>query len=657
MRAADIELLVELSRPALASDGSFAVVAASRPSISANRATGQLWRVEVPSGKRTRITRGESDSAPALTADDRHVLFLRKSGDAPQIFALPVAGGEAVQVTHVEHGVRGFRLSPDGSRLALQVSVPQQGRGSTVEGLTPQAQAPRHITSERYLGNGVGFVDDAFAHIFVQELDLEAILAEDPRLDHAPTPAGEPDKPADRDTAVQLTRGEQDWGLVGWSSRGILAVARLHENRDDDLLASLLAVDPDSPGAEPAEVLGIEHRLGIGDVLEHDGRLWLLASDLGESGKDFVAQSTSVYVVDGGTPRLLTDPDVHDFGDPGSHLTALGEGVAALRRTRGRVQLMHVTEAAASDLTDTDQELTGVAVAGGRIVAVGQSAVSFGELGVVADGAWTAVTDFGSQLAQAGIVHASEHEYPTRDGKLVHGWVWMPEGPGPHPVLLNIHGGPFAQYGVAVFDEAQVAVDAGYAVLQCNPRGSAGYGREHAVAIKEAMGTVDMDDVLDFVDGALAAHPALDGHRIGIMGGSYGGYLTAWTIAHEHRFTAAIVERGYLDPAAFIGTSDIGTFFSEEYTGYDPAHALTQSPMAVAHRVKTPTLIVHSELDFRCPLEAAQRYFVALRRAGVESELLVFPGEDHELTRSGQPRHRIERFEHVMGWWQRHMPA
>ena len=321
------------------------------------------------------------------------------------------------------------------------------------------------------------------------------------------------------------------------------------------------------------------------------------------------------------------------------------------------MQLVKVTASGIEDLTASDQELTGAVATEHGIVAVGQTADSFGEVGLVENGSWHPVTDFGAALRDAGIVHPTEHEFATRDGGSVHGWVWLPEGPGPHPVLLNIHGGPFAQYGVAVFDEAQVAVEAGYAVLQCNPRGSAGYGREHALAIKEAMGTVDLTDVLDFVDGALAAHPELDAERLGIMGGSYGGYLTAWTIAHDHRFTAAIVERGFLDPAAFIGTSDIGTFFTEEYVGYDADHALTQSPMAVVDQVRTPTLIVHSELDFRCPLEAAQRYYIALRRGGVESELLVFPGEDHELTRSGQPRHRVERFEHVMDWWQRHLPV
>jgi len=244
-----------------------------------------------------------------------------------------------------------------------------------------------------------------------------------------------------------------------------------------------------------------------------------------------------------------------------------------------------------------------------------------------------------------------------RDGYPVHGWVATPAGSGPHPVLLNIHGGPFAQYSVHLFDETQIYVDAGYAVVYCNPRGSAGYGQPHGRAIKDAMGTVDLHDVLDFFDGAIAAHPQLDGARVGILGGSYGGYLTAWTIAHDHRWAGAIVERGFLDPDSFIGTSDIGSFFSAAYTGDTPEHRATQSPQAVVAQVTTPTLVLHSELDLRCPLPQAESYYSGLKRNGVQAELVIFPGENHELSRSGRPRHRRQRFEIILDWWARMLPV
>jgi dipeptidyl aminopeptidase/acylaminoacyl peptidase len=218
-----------------------------------------------------------------------------------------------------------------------------------------------------------------------------------------------------------------------------------------------------------------------------------------------------------------------------------------------------------------------------------------------------------------------------------------------------IHGGPFAAYSVHLFDEVQVYVDAGYAVVYCNPRGSAGYGHAHGRSIAQAMGTVDLHDVLDFLDGALDADASLDRERLGILGGSYGGFLTAWTIAHDHRFRAAIVERGYLDPEAFVGSSDIGWFFPAGYNGTDRDLIRAQSPQAVAHQVRTPTLVIHSDADLRCPLGQAETWYTTIALNGVEAELLIFPGENHELSRSGRPRHRVQRFDAILEWFGRHV--
>ena len=162
--------------------------------------------------------------------------------------------------------------------------------------------------------------------------------------------------------------------------------------------------------------------------------------------------------------------------------------------------------------------------------------------------------------------------------------------------------------------------------------------------------------------GAALDDPDLDGERVGVMGGSYGGYLTAWLTTRTDRFRAAIVERGFLDPVSFVGSSDIGWFFGLDYLGdaADEAGAAAvaaQSPMAHVGEVRTPTLVIHSEQDWRCPVEQGQRWFVELKRRGVEAELLLFPGEGHELTRSGTPKHRQARFEHVLRWWDRHLPV
>jgi dipeptidyl aminopeptidase/acylaminoacyl peptidase len=309
-------------------------------------------------------------------------------------------------------------------------------------------------------------------------------------------------------------------------------------------------------------------------------------------------------------------------------------------------------------LVHGDRVITGAASGGASLFLTFTDSATAGDVALLEAGQLRLLTDFSARLrTEAGIIEPQELTFTAPDGHRVHGWLLMPPGQGPHPVLLNIHGGPFAQYTVGLFDEAQVYAEAGYAVLMCNPRGSAGYGQEHGRSIKEKMGTVDMTDVLAFLDGALEKFQDLDTDALGIMGGSYGGYLTAWIISKDHRFKAAIVERGFLDPLSFTGSADIGWFFGAQYTGNVPEQISAQSPMASVSGVRTPTLIIHSEEDLRCPVEQGQRYFTALKQQGVEAAFLVFPGENHELSRSGTPHHRKERFEHILRWWDKHLPV
>jgi dipeptidyl aminopeptidase/acylaminoacyl peptidase len=156
---------------------------------------------------------------------------------------------------------------------------------------------------------------------------------------------------------------------------------------------------------------------------------------------------------------------------------------------------------------------------------------------------------------------------------------------------------------------------------------------------------------------AVLSDPALDAGRVGVMGGSYGGYLTAILIGRSTRFAAAVVERAFTDPVSFVGSSDIGWSFPDQYLGTDPARLAAQSALANASAITTPTLVIHSEEDWRCPVEQGARLDVELRRRGVPSELLLFPGEGHELSRSGRPRHRLARLEHVLRWWARWLPT
>jgi dipeptidyl aminopeptidase/acylaminoacyl peptidase len=219
-----------------------------------------------------------------------------------------------------------------------------------------------------------------------------------------------------------------------------------------------------------------------------------------------------------------------------------------------------------------------------------------------------------------------------------------------------IHGGPFAQYGWHLFDEAQVYAGAGYAVLYTNPRGSSGYGQAHGRHIFGDVGERSSVDLMAILEGTLASHPELDGSRMGVLGGSHGGFMTTWIAGHEgDRFKAAISERAVNAIDSFTGSSDIGWFFGSDLYGGTPEDWHRQSPLTYVDDINIPMLIIHSEQDWRCPIEQAQRLYVALRNKGKTAEMLVFPGEGHELSRSGLPSHRIARFEAILDWFDRYV--
>lgn len=664
MKPTDIELLTSLSRPTLAPDGSFAIYAPSRPDLEANRAVGQLWRLELGTDSTAasptprRLTRGISDSAPQLSPDGTRVAFLRPDARGTgQLHLIDARGGEPLQVTDQLLGIGSFAWSPEGSRLAFTSRVPEQGRYGSVEGLEAVAEPPRRITGVRWHANGVGYTIDRPTHVFAVEATDPGI---EPDYPPAPRPDGRPARaPALPVQPVQLTTGASEHSAIQFVADGsaVLAVREDYESKRRDLRNALIALPVTGGQGEVLLSPADGFRLARVAVAE-DGMVAMLASRPAE-GRDSVAPDVAVWLLEPGGPRRLTDPETLDVASSGADLEVLGQDLLVRCLRRGRTHLLRVTrDGAVTPAIDGDlvvEGATAVTTETGELILASLSTPDTAGRLVATDGQRPTRTlvDTGRPLRDTGLATPRELEIEGRSGTPVHGWLATPEGAGPFPTILMIHGGPYAAYGVSVFDEVQTLVAAGYAVAYCNPRGSAGYGRAHGRAVRRAFGTVDFEDVIDFLDGALATDDRLDAGQLGIMGGSYGGFLTAWTIAHDHRFRGAIVERGFLDPVSFQGTSDIGTYFGNEYIGTSEEDLARQSALPRADQVRTPTLVMHAEQDLRCPLEQSTRYYTALKRAGVEAEMLIFPGEDHELTRSGSPRHRVERFEAVLEWWAR----
>lgn len=680
VKSEHLPLLNSVSAPAVHPDGARAVVSVIRPDFDADAYVGQLWTVPLDPGRRPRrLTRGFRDTAPDFSPDGQALAFLRATaGGKPQLHIVEAGGGEPQPVTDAPLGVSAFAWSPDSTHILYSARTPEDGRYGSIDGVSAGSEDARLITDYQYRMNGVGYTADKPVQLFLvelPELGAEPRVAPKGRAVKARTgaAAGGPAAGADGDTtggllpaAQQLTTAATDHTGASFSADGrtIYFVAALHEGSDADLASGIYRITVGAGGGEPGPVAPANTgRQTVHAVRESRDGQWLffLAQDLGQSGQDFVARNTALYAmpVGGGDATRLSDVETMDLGCNGRIELAGPDSALLLNNARGTVELIEFRASGNHPvLLQGGRVVTGAAARGESLVVSFTDPATAGDVAVLEGGQLRVVTDFSAPLrSDAGIIEPLELTVPSSDGYPVHGWLVKPPGQGPHPVLLNIHGGPFAQFTGALFDEAQVYAAAGYAVLMCNPRGSAGYGQDHGRAIKEKMGTLDMQDVLSFLDGALTTFEELDAGALGIMGGSYGGYLTAWTISHDHRFEAAIVERGFLDPVSFTGSSDIGWFFGGEYTGRSPEQMAAQSPMARVDQVRTPSLVIHSEEDLRCPVEQGQRYFTALKQLGVEAAFLVFPGENHELSRSGTPHHRKQRFDQILRWWARYLPT
>lgn len=632
-----------LDSPVVAPDGDV-VVRLAVPDVQADAYASRLIRVPADGGEPVRAGSGFADSA--LSCDAGVTALLRAGrGDRPQLWA-GAAGSEPVRLTDLPLGVSAFAV--DGEWAYLTARHPEPGRYGTDEETTADAEAPRRITTTGAIANGVGYVLDRPSRLvrvpLGQAIEATGLLGSE--------------GPAEPETVLALT---QDVSQPRAAFGRVSALAAPEApGRGSDLRTTVWLIEDGSPRALDLGDLAVRaHTWADSDTL------LLIAQDMGGSRTDFLGKIPDLYVhrlSAGTTERITPEGSVELTGET---LIPVDGGVLAILDADGSQPLVRIdlADGAVARLTGSGAVVTGAALSeDGGLVATVATAASAGDLFRVLDPAADLGADAGEleNLEALTDLDRTERVVPQRitaqtSGGEVRGWMAVPAGDGPFPVVLNIHGGPFAQYTGAAFDETQVLVDAGYAVVWSNPRGSNGRGREWGTAVQADMAAPAAEDVLAVLDAALASDSRLDGDRLGVQGGSYGGYLTAMIVGSDHRFRGAIVERGYLVPETFIGTSDIGDFFSEGYTGTDPEQVRRQSPLSTVGEVRTPVLVMHSEQDLRCPLEQAQQYFAALRRAGKESELLIFPGENHELSRSGRPRHRVQRFDAVLDWWARHL--
>ena len=301
-------------------------------------------------------------------------------------------------------------------------------------------------------------------------------------------------------------------------------------------------------------------------------------------------------------------------------------------------------------------------LAGERLLCVGLYGMRLQELycARLGDAALTQVSHFNDAALEGRYVAQPEPLTVQSRGWDIGGWVLKPKDYDPakkYPAILDVHGGPKTVYGPVFYHEMQLWASMGYFVFFCNPMGSDGRDNQF-MDIRGHYGDTDYQNLMDFTDAVLAKYPQIDPKRVCETGGSYGGFMTNWIIGHTHRFCCAASQRSIANWLSFYGMSDIGFYFAADQTDGDlyesPEKLWAQSPLKYAGNVKTPTLFIHSDEDYRCPMAEGIQMYAALIDRGVEARLCLFHGETHELSRSGKPEHRQRRLKEITDWFEKH---
>jgi len=663
IEADDLFRIALVSDPQAEPGGARIAYVVTRLDKDADEYRSAIWTVDLEGGEPRQLTSGAArDTAPRWSPDGKEIAFVSTrdpqtlpdtaAGDngkpKPQVWVVPVDGGEARQLTNRPLGATAPAWSPDGRTVAFLSAV--EAKDDRERPNVPDSVADERVIEDiRYRHDGRGFVAGKRAHVWT-----------------IPAAGGEP---------RQLTFGDVDDEQIAWSPDGrlIAFVANRSEGRALNSRSAIYAVP--AQGGEVRTLAEAEARFHspawspdgsriafLGHLQERSGpidRVWTVPA----AGGDPVCHTAELDVsfADEGMSDLFQGSDVRPVW------AADGNSLFVLASRRGATDVWRVDPAAneARPVTSGDHRPAAFAVAGKRLAYVA------GEIGrpfelrtctLHGKGVETLPGHNDAFLGEVALDPGEEIIFRSAAGdRDIQGWILKPPGFDPevaHPAIVQIHGGPHAMYGHAMFHEMQLMAARGYVVMFTNPRGSAGYGEEFATCTRGAWGVSDMPDIMGALD-ALLATGYVDPVRVGVTGGSYGGYLTNWLVGHTDRFRAAVTQRCVSNFHSMYGTSDIGFDFGEDEFGGTPwsdtERLLAHSPISFVDRIGTPLLIVHNEGDLRCPIEQAEQLFTALKRLGRKTRFVRIPEEDHNLSRTGKPSRRLARLHHLIGWFDSHL--
>ncbi|MGZ9584471.1 prolyl oligopeptidase family serine peptidase [Paenibacillus marinisediminis] len=616
----------------------------------------RIYVTEVSGSSHTAFTQGEQDSAPSWSPDGSKLAFLRKVDQKNQVWFIPADGGEACAVTSAEQGVNSYAWSPDGGMLLYSSKV-KLGESTSATDTEEQEQPAKPgkqavvVDRLRSKADGAGLLDSTLrSHLFVYEIG--------------------------NGCTTSITSGEYDVTDFAWSPdcASIAYTTKLvdDETVDPDLTLKndLFIVDRD--GNKHRRVTNSQYSIGK-PVYSPDGsKIAFLASD----HSYFNATTTKLYTVNCNTGEvacLMGELDLHlgnsavtdmKMGPSASPVfSSDGASIYSLITTEGSVHIGKFSiEGGCEVITTGGREVIQFAKTNNdqEMILVAANDLMPGELYRLDTASLDEV-----QLTKANALLWDELElskpesfwFEASDGGKVQGWIIPPVGlqPGDKvPAIVEIHGGPHAMYVNSFMHEFQLLAAQGYAVMYCNPRGSHGYGQQFVNACRGDYGGRDYMDVMELVDYVTAHYHYIDTDKLGVTGGSYGGFMTNWIVGHTNRFKAAVTQRSISNWISFYGVSDIGYFFTEDQIGgnaWDDLERLWKhSPLAYVNQIETPLLILHGEEDLRCPIEQGEQLFIALKRQGKKTQFVRFPGASHDLSRSGHPELRVERLNRIAGW-------
>src|SRR5579875_1755552 len=586
------------------------------------------------------FTSGDKDSNPRWSPDGRQLAFVSKRGEKAQLFLMPADGGEATALTEQTLGAGEPVWSPDGTAIAFIAPTSTTPEAEETKDDKKPA-ATKIVDRASYKSDGKGYVGNRRSHVFLVTLEDKQVR--------------------------QLTEGDFSDAGLSWSPDGQhLAFASNRTQRWDVSTEEDIYLIPSTGGEGRRLTSG--HTFGTPRFSPDGSRIAVV----GRENPDEIFFPARIYSVDRSGGDLRDELGDWDGGLGNEvmsdilndeHQTAMdwfSDGIYFIGTERGQSNVYRAADGRVCPVTSGAHAITGFSVAAdGTVAYTCADATHPADVFLLRDGQVTQVTHSNDWLDDVRVIVPERLSYTGPNGEEGEGWLLAPPGheSGKHPLLVYINGGPQTAHGEAFFFEYQYLANQGFGVFFPNIHGSSSYGRDYQISIHGRWGSIDYQDVMAGTDAALD-RSWVDPARVGIIGGSYGGYMTSWTIGHTGRFRAAVVERCLSNMVSFMGTSDGGWVWNRSFGVYpedDVQKLWSMSPIAYVKNVRTPTLVMHSERDDRTPLEQGEQYFNALRRLGVDTRFIVFPEESHGLSRGGKPSRRIERMEHIRDWFREHL--